>query len=217
MKLIEFIQLDNLDVSLSEITHYRTIPAYQRAKELFTDLPRKQHYDAMAKFHDFITQHGFKRLGEGSFGAVYEKPGYPWVFKIFNNDPAYLAWIEFALKNQNNPHVPKFKGRPFKITDKAFAIRMEKLEHSDTAIESVRNLLKRWNGTTLTGHQAQYLDDVGIPDMTPILNGIAAISVRQNLSVDIHEYNVMSRGGEPVIVDPLVDDNLLRAAWAGSK
>lgn len=210
MKLIEFIQLDNLDSSLTELKHYRTIPAYQRAKELFTGIHRKQHYDAMARFHDFLTLHGFKRLGEGSFGAAYEKPGYPWIFKLFNNDPAYLAWIYFALQHQDNPHVPKFKGKPFKITDQTYAIRMEKLDDALIGQDSIRNLLKRWDGDTLTNHQAQYLDDVGIPQMIPILNGIADLSKRYGYAADIHEFNVMSRAGEPVIIDPLIDREVLR-------
>lgn len=210
MKLVEFIQLDNPDHCLTELKHYRTIPAYQRAKALFTDIPRSKHYDAMAQFHDFLTLHGFRRLGEGSFGAVYEKPGYPWVFKLFNNDPAYLAWIQFALQHQNNPHVPKIKGKPFKITDNTFAVRMEKLDDALIGQDSIRNLLKRWDGKKLSNHERQYLDDVGIPDMIPVLDGIAELSKRYGYSADVHEFNVMSRAGELVIIDPLVDDTILR-------
>lgn len=207
MKLIDVIELDH---SLLELKHYRTIPAYQRAKALFTDMPRKKHYENMALFHDFMTLHGFNRLGEGSFGAVYEKPGYPWVFKIFNNDPAYLAWIQFVLQHQSNPHVPKIKGKPFKITNNAFAVRMEKLNDALIGQDSIRNLLKRWDGKKLSNHERQYLDDVGIPDMIPILDGIAELSKRYGYMADIHEFNVMSRAGELVIIDPLIDADILR-------
>jgi hypothetical protein len=205
MKLIEFIELDNLDQCLTELKHYRTIPAYQRAKELFTDITRSEHHKNMKLFYDFMTLHGFRRLGQGNFGVTYEKPGYPWIFKIFNHDTAYLTWIQFALQHQSNPHVPKIKGKPFKISNTAFVIRMEKLDHNIFGQDDVINLLKRWDGKKLSNYERQYLDDVGIPDMVPILDGIAELIKRYRYLADIHEDNVMNRAGELVIIDPLAD------------
>jgi hypothetical protein len=205
MKLIEFIQLDNLDSSLTELKHYRPIPAYQQAKTLFTDTPRRRHYDAMEKFNDFMLDHGFTRLGEGAFAAVYEKPGYPWVFKVFHGDPAYLDFLQYALKHQNNPHVPRFKGRPFKITHNTYAIRMEKLSHEFKNIDDIMNLINRWKSGPLTAAQEEYLRDVNMPQMIPLLNDLKNLAKARRHMLDIHKGNVMARGDILVIVDPLVN------------
>lgn len=211
MKLIEFIELDNLDSSLTELKHYRTIPAYKHAKTLFTDAPRKYHYDSMAKFNDFMLNHGFTRLGEGAFGAVYEKPGYPWVFKVFHGDPAYLDFLNYALKNQQNPHIPQFKGRPFKITNNTYAIRMEKLSHEFRNVGDILNLVTRWDGSTLSAAKEEYLQDLDMPQMIPLLNDLGKLSKARGHRLDIHNFNVMSRpaDGTLVIADPLMNSQAL--------
>ncbi len=205
----DLIQLENASSDLLELTHYRTIPAYQQAKTLFTNTPRKDHYYAMNRFNGFMLDNGFRRLGEGAFAAVYEKPGYPWVFKVFHGDPAYLDFLKFALKNQSNPHVPKFKGQPFKISNDTYAVRMEKLSHMFSNVDDLLNLTNRWRGGLLTAPQEEYLNDVDLPQMIPVLNSLGKLATTHGYNLDIHNFNVMARGDTLVIVDPIVDGRAL--------
>jgi hypothetical protein len=66
-------------------------------------------------------------LGYGSFGAVYDKGDK--IIKIFTSkDSAYLAFVSMVLKHKDNPHFPKMYGKPIKISDEYYGIKMEKLE-----------------------------------------------------------------------------------------
>ena len=192
--------------------HYRNLPAYQTAKAAFepttnpelTSKERRIAGDAgLDKFNAYMDENGFKQLGQGAFGAVYEKPGYPWVFKVFNNDPAYLAWINYVANNQSNEHVPKIKGKPFRINDGVFAVRMEKLSpfrDSPIADAVLYGQTNEYNKENLTR--------LGHTDVIPVLNAIQHLAygdLTKDWRVDLHIGNVMMRGDIPVITDPIVD------------
>lgn len=120
---------------IDELTGYKDNPIYKQAKQDVGDVDPENMYndddeeqEPFNKFFRFIEQHGFERLGHGTWSNAYEKPGYPWVFKLFKDDPAYLWYYKFCKANQNNPHVPKIKGGLIKISNDTFCVRMEKLE-----------------------------------------------------------------------------------------
>ncbi len=197
--------------------HYRTIPAYQTAKAAFepttdptlTPQKRRQAGDtALDKFNDYMADNGFTKLGQGAFGAVYEKPGYPWVFKLFANDAAYLAWINYVAKNQSNEHVPKLKGKPFRINDKVFAVRMEKLSpmpgYDNPLLDNIA-----YGG--ITKDAKEKFKELGHPDLIPVMDAIYAMShdLTKDWRVDMHGGNILMRGDTPVITDPLVDRTTL--------
>lgn len=76
---------------------------------------------------------GYKPLGMGSFGAVYQKPGASYVLKLFDSaDVGYQQYIALAQKNPN-PHFPKFFGKMIKVTEDYYAVRMERLEQASEA------------------------------------------------------------------------------------
>ncbi len=195
--------------------HYRTMPAYQSAKAAFeptTDLTltpklRRQAGDiALDKFNNYMADNGFTKLGQGAFGAVYEKPGYPWVFKLFANDAAYLAWINYVVKNQSNEHVPKLKGKPFRINDGVFAVRMEKLKRMpDTWWDDP--LLDKVVYGGITTQNKEELKELGHEDLAKVLvdiHHLAHGNINNDWNTDMHGGNIMMRGDIPVITDPLV-------------
>lgn len=202
--------------------HYRTLPAYQIAKSSFaaTANPKlkggylKQEGDAaFIMFNDYMRKNGFNKLGQGSFGAVYERPGYPWIFKLFANDAAYKAWIDYVVQNQGNEHLPKIRGKPFKINDGVFAVRMEKLD----------NLPKNWDqnpviDTIMYSHiksskTKEKLTNLGHADLIPVLEEIEKLAYddhSKNWAKDLHSANLMMRGNIPVITDPIVDSDAFK-------
>lgn len=192
--------------------HYRTLPAYQAAKDAFAGVGRTDHYSAMRKFKQFMQDNGFIHLGGGAFGEVYEKPGYPWVFKVFHGDPAYLDFLRFCISHQSNPHVPKVKGQPFRIDDKTYAIRIEKLQpwssHFEVQTDShmgLQDFLRWWN-PTVTPEQIEFLKKHNAPGLVEVLTGLADLCRSKNYRLDLHAGNTMRRGSTLVIADPLVDD-----------
>lgn len=196
--------------------HYRTVPAYQTAKAAFeptTDptltpnLRRQAGDTALDKFNEYMSDNGFNKLGQGAFGAVYEKPGYPWVFKLFANDAAYLAWINYVAKNQSNEHVPKLKGKPFRINDGVFAVRMEKLKRMpDTWWDDP--LLDKVVYGGITSKNKEELKELGHEDLATVLvdiHHLAHGNINNDWNTDMHGGNIMMRGDIPVITDPIVD------------
>ena len=122
-------------MKLKELTGYKDNPIYKQAKQDVGDVNPDDMYSSddeeqepFNKFYAYLQQHGFERLGYGTWSNAYEKPGYPWIFKLFKDDPAYLWYYKFCKANQNNPHVPRIKGNLIKISNDTFCVRMEKLD-----------------------------------------------------------------------------------------
>ena len=69
------------------------------------DKPKKN----LDEYNEMLLQNGWKRIGAGSYGVVYEKQGLNYVIKVYINDPSYSAYLDFILENQNDPHLPKIR------------------------------------------------------------------------------------------------------------
>lgn len=188
--------------------HYRTVPAYQQARSDFADTSTHgAAMNGMLKFDKFMRENGFKLLGSGGFANVYERSGYPWVFKIFTGDPAYMTWLKYVAAHQNNEHVPKLRGKPFKINDTTYAIRMEKLTPlpnnftDDPILDAVM-----YGGVPLTRKSERTITDAGHTDLVAVLKAIMQIAYAdKNYNTDLHRHNLMMRGNTAVITDPLAD------------
>jgi len=191
--------------------HYKSLPAYQQAHSDFSDTSTHgAAMHGMLKFDKFMRENGFELLGSGGFANVYERPGYPWVFKIFTGDTAYLSWLEYVTANQGNEHVPKLRGKPFKINNGTYAIRMEKLTPlpgnftDDPLLDAVM-----YGGLPLTRKSESTITDLGHPDLLAVLKAIMKIAYsNKNYNTDLHRYNLMMRGNTPVITDPLADSRV---------
>lgn len=138
---------------------------------------------------DLMAQHGFKLLGAGKYASVFGNPKYPYVIKVFMKDSAYLKWIQFALKNRNNPYVPKVKGKVVKISPVIYAIRLEKLEPGSLSGPFAEAYSKWRRDPNFKS------DDKNIQD---ILDYFA----KYKDLLDLHGENVMMRGNQLVVIDP---------------
>ena len=132
-------QLNKMAGPLEEETLAELIGIKNKVK----DLPMPRHeYDPAGEvshthgiaWHRIMTDHGFEPSGSGAFATVWSHPKLSYVLKLFkSSDQAYLSWVKFAMKNQNNPHMPRFiSTQPVRITPLISAVRMEPLRRMET-------------------------------------------------------------------------------------
>ena len=194
-------------MQIDELIGYRKNPIYKKAKTLFKTYtsPGEERQAKLKQFTRFLKKYGFNQLGMGAFGAVYEKPGYPWVFKIFNDDSAYLRYISYALHNQNNPNVPKIKGGLIQIDPYTYAVRLEKLKPvpDNCAIENVNQL--NWILNYVRSMKDLDKEDkTWIKDTYPgVMAALNMIGKNKDDVIDLHHNNIMLRGDIPVLIDPV--------------
>ena len=205
-------------MNINELIGYKNHPIYQKARNLYDpnaiskagdryDSNRNKRINQGLKFEKFLDDHGFKKLSSGSFGFVYEKPGYPWVFKIFTQDPAYLHFLKYALANQSNPNLPKLKGKILKINDNTYAVRMEKLQSTRSAeitptLIELFQIIENIHYRTRKNKDTNWLKN-NYPGIYKIINDLQD----GDWPFDLHDKNMMMRGNVPVIIDPIYDPN----------
>lgn len=139
-----------------------------------------------------FARHGFKPLGRGHYGKVFGSDSYQYTIKVWSDrDSGYNNYLRFCLKNQNNPYVPKIKGRPTKIANTGYNfIRLERLYPIST--DKFNQFLRHTYSKVLEGT----LIDKDLKVLIDFINTFE--------DDDLHSGNVMARSnGQIVITDPL--------------
>lgn len=139
---------------------------------------------------ELFREYGFKELGSGKYGVVFENPKYPYIIKVFMKDAAYERWISFCLKNQSNPYIPKIRGKVIKINDMFRAIRIEKLKFGNF-----------YETDFYVDFQEFLRDNSYLPIDVNRKQIFEHFKKNKNL-LDLHGENVMFRGKQLVIIDP---------------
>ena len=201
---------------LDELKGYRADPVYAASQKEFAPSNMKtasKRDMAMERLTDYLETQGFKHIGQGSFSEIYLKQGYPWMFKLCSHDPAYLWWITWAAKHQNNPNVPRVKGLPVRIAPDTYVVRLEKLRG---LIRREDNLSRGYDKLSYLVDRIESVDDLSKEDLQwirseyPGVYDILRVIQRagSDFVVDLHGDNIMLRGQVPVITDPVVDNNV---------
>lgn len=150
---------------------------------------------------DKLAQAGYRSIGFGSYSEIFSKPGDPWVLKLFDaDDSAFLAFIDFS-RHCRSPHFPVYKGKPLRITDAYYAIRMEKL--TDVQCHWWRYLKAYFNGET-DGYSPA--DDYmkAHPSFKKACDALMQ-DMLHDFDPDIKPANIMQRNGTLVLVDPIMN------------
>ncbi|MEC9292155.1 MAG: hypothetical protein VX730_07130 [Pseudomonadota bacterium] len=139
-------------------------------------------------------------VGSGSYARVFENPLFPnQVFKLTNKqDKGYQRWMEdFVLKRQNNRFVPQVNSYARTNTGRILCM-MEKLTPSYEVPDGFR-YNENQKGAGL------HLDFAPHDELPDELRQIKAFlyDFLYNDSIDIRVPNVMRRGEQVVITDPL--------------
>jgi hypothetical protein len=149
---------------------------------------------------------GYEKIGTGTWGDVYSKPGDSLVLKLFHpGDQAYTDFVTLALQHQNNPHFPKFHGKMMKVTDDYNAVRMEKLtpNTSKELAEVLEDYLNVLSGA------GQYVSKTKLWPLllkNPKLKEACKIIAEKILKthyLDLQPQNIMMRGNTVVFTDPV--------------
>lgn len=162
------------------------------------------------EYAKFLKQQKIKELGSGCFGTVYQHPTMKDVVVKVAEDEAYEAWVRFCKKHQGNPLVPviyhheKFVGpdnSPYTITI------LEKLKRIPWPEERGGKWMER---LTKAGLEVVNKSTFKVRKMKAhnehaevVVEGIARLK-RRGFYVDLHNENVMLRGKQVVITDPIV-------------
>lgn len=201
-----------------------------RAKEILDEITRPS---SINHAEQILRNAGYRSMGTGVSGRVFNKPGADHVLKLFNiTDVAYTNFVNLAQRS-NNVHFPKFKGKLIKVNDEYNAVQMEKLmpvpDTSGSYFPScfvksppyksyeVAKMLDRYL-RMLVGRPAYYGDPTETivekrlnelerdqPGITEACNLIASI-VDGDVDIDLHSFNMMLRGNTLVITDPIVSN-----------
>ena len=204
-----------------KIAEIETLTELVGIKNKIKDLPkpRNSRFDPLGiDWHNALNNHGFRVMGYGSFGVVWENPKLPYVLKVFSaTDSAYIDWISVARQNKNNPHMPRFVShRLLTITPEVLAIRMEKLspvinQEKNVVYESSSLLQERYNpseqiklvGFDTVQRNLRYYCQRH-PQWLPALDIVKNFTTNSGYRLDFHDKNIMARGDDTlVITDPV--------------
>ena len=177
--------------------------------------------------HTNLGMLGGTALGTGAMGAVYARPSGSTnrpdnksVYKTYGQDSAYHAYINYARKNQDNPHVPKIYGTAKIASNKEgtrhlHVVKMEKLEPlSDyhpirdlTSTPFEGRLFKTDMGNVMANLDSPRGNKLKeqYPHFHKILGDLAHKHAEDGFDMDLHMGNIMQRhDGTPVITDPMI-------------
>lgn len=106
---------------------------------LITEITRPQ---MMQDADTRLRKAGYTRIGNGLYGAVYQKDKNTVVKTFTSKDHGYLAFIKMAKNSNNNPHFPRFFGNPIKVSPDYYAIKQENLREVPYELSNVYGF--RW-------------------------------------------------------------------------
>jgi hypothetical protein len=158
---------------------------------------------SMAGYEDLRTKPGHDTLNK--YSTVLYRPNMPYVVKIFTSqDIAYLSYLKL-ITSASSPHFPIIRGKPIRVNDEYYGVRLEKLTpvHGDSEMV--------WRADSyLTALQNNDIDKIElirqyIPrTLKSSLDLIYDRCVKgTSFRVDLHGYNAMMRGDTIVIIDPI--------------
>jgi hypothetical protein len=179
-------------------------------------------------FAEVLAKAGYKEISndKGHFSKVYHKEGDPFALKIFFDwDIAYKKFIQFAMNNQDSPHMPRFKSKMVRLNYNHCAVRVELLKPwdfstdpmlvealhilSDPEIQEYKNnlpdnepdfsniFMERYNAAE------KHMVENYPPSLMEIIERMKKGLFLNHLVSDIKSDNIMLRGSTIVLIDPV--------------
>ena len=150
----------------------------------------------------------------GGFGSIMSHPDLKYVVKLFDSDDVgYMKFVQVAKAHSDNPHFPRFRGQPMKLSRETMGVRLERLipmpRSRFETLEMLLNQAQRdsnWRRHLATNELAkEFLTKWPQFGAALDLLNQAALSPNSDVDFDWHDGNIMQRtDGTPVIVDPFI-------------
>lgn len=160
------------------------------------------------EYYEKLLALGYKHLGSGLYSRVYGKDGH--AIKVCIGDDAYNDYLQYVLANQDNPTFPKvYDVKRFKNVKRRETVVWNWDTGLDVTVVTMEKLKKlkpqkqrhishhfdiRWNRVFAKPKDKQE------ERMFDVLHALQ----KEGHSIDMHPGNVMLRGDQPVIVDPVI-------------
>lgn len=156
---------------------------------------------------------GYAAKGDGTYAKVYQGPNSNYVLKLFKNkDLGYITYIN-AIKDKSNKYFPRVFGKIINVNDKYSAIRLEPLQKLNyktdfefySAVHDYIIGITRQHSYISTDDFKRAQDfvnnDPELKDACELISNI--IKSNNKFYPDAHEENIMLRGSQYVIIDPI--------------
>lgn len=163
----------------------------QEIEKLLGELPKTISNPTQWKrsnIDTYLGRYGWNRIGMGGWAKVYSHPSKNYVIKIYSNDNIYNKWLDFMLANQSNKYIPKIYGKPFSFKNGLHVVRMEMLEKATK--NQFYSFLELKTDESKRDKEFQKIMD--------FINRFAEFE-------DMSETNIMFKGNQLKITDPLAD------------
>ena len=164
--------------------------------------PRKAR-GTLEGYYRKLEKLGYKEIGSGAFSTVYGNGDV--VIKVAEGGDGYDAFLEYALAYQNNPYFPKIYAverytnvkwnRKSKSGSEYTVVTMERLDG-----EAPPGISRSLHTRTSEVKSKQFTSDN--PKEKQALRVLAELE-KEHGWLDMHSGNVMMRGKQPVIIDPV--------------
>jgi hypothetical protein len=194
---------------------------------------RKITYATDDRIEQILDDHGWRKLGSGIEAMVAEKPGTPYVLKLFNSDSEYVHFVKYCQQNSTNKFLPRFSRyvRPVPGTQFSY-VRMEKLfpitpdqliSRYPEYVCALVDMFKQPQGDVVWNHamyaynldqihvdlgytsRADCAEQVPAQFMKTVQELIQIMNEHKLTQLDMHYNNMMRRAnGDLVITDPFV-------------
>lgn len=162
----------------------------------------QKKYRSSESFFPILRKYGFLRYGEGGFSTVYGSDQLPYILKIFAvDDHCYMKYVNAVMHN-DNPHFPKFRGKPVRVNEFLYAIRIEKLDKPRAAgkVDNHYNYCDLLKYYIKDGSDALEIKQIFGEKMIEALDFIKEL--QGGCMMDMNPGNIMYRGDVTVIIDP---------------
>ncbi len=205
-------------------------------------LPILEQLQGVKKYHTLtwnelvkkLEDNGIKSLGYGKFGQVFHKTGWKYVVKVFENDDAYLKYVNFCISHPNK-HFPIFNKTPTsvhqfhirpldsnkmmqivkveilqKLTDLWYEDNLTDIYYFYRGITQSISLPKNYGDNTEIHYTDinRVFDDFQTRNIKSLIEAIDLIKQKLNFRLDLHSDNLMQRSdGTIVLSDPLYDES----------
>lgn len=224
-------QLNKMAGPLEEETLTELVGIKNKIKNLPKNPMSIEDFPVGMEWHHALYTNGFRPLGSGTFGTVWEHPKLSYVLKVFTSDDiVYSEWITTARQHKNNPHMPQFiSPRLMRVAPGVMAIRTERLTQIDQKVNAMLPAIdvlvetatidKRdpseiiataLSGSGLSSRFTPLLDYCKVyTEFLPALDIVCKFARRPGFRPDIHDENIMMRGPVIVFTDPAFDRTAL--------